>query len=318
MGRHCLVGLLLAGCADFRQGLACADDRDCLDYECVSGICHPPALMRTTSDAGSPRSDAGVDGGQTFTTSTGGRYTLTHIATITTRAGQRVIGFSSFEAAPALLIQEDPATGLQNHLWVTVGGVLADRCFFPASTAGSGLAVLNGDPLTYDGDAFVILDSARCSPKARIGSGIRMINPGSIAVGAGAVFAGPIFSGASVTTARFDSLTGAQQRTFASGVPLSSQRTNWGSGVLVAQTGSSLWSIQSDSGGNEHFLWKTDLDGNPLAVGRLPVNTPAVPELRSPLGLAAGESGLLLAALKEGTPSGPATVAIFAVDTSLF
>lgn len=33
---------LLAGCIDFRQGIACRTNSDCFDYECVSGECHAP------------------------------------------------------------------------------------------------------------------------------------------------------------------------------------------------------------------------------------------------------------------------------------
>lgn len=308
---------LLTGCVDFREGLACADDRDCLDFDCVSGICHAPAPAGT-HDAGTTRPDAGLGGGEGFTTSTGGRYTVTRIATINTRAGERVIGFSSFEAAPAFLIQESPGTGQQNLLWMTLGGAFGKQCSFAATVSGSGLAFLNGDLVSYDGDAFVVFDRGQCTAKDRIGSGIRMVNPGSIAIGAGFVFAGPIFSGVSVTTARFDATTGAEKKTFASGANLSAQKTNWATGVLVAQLGSSLWSVQRSSGGSEHFLWKTDLDGVPVAVAQLPVNTPSIPDLRTPIGLAVGQSGLLLAALTDGTSTGPATVAVFAIDTSLF
>lgn len=314
--RRYWLAALLAGCVDFRQGLACAEDRDCVGYACVSGVCEPPLPEGLGIDAGAARPDSGI-GSQGFPTSTGGSYTLTPIASITTAAGQRVIGFSSLEAAPALIIQE--GTGArQNHLWVTVGGALSKRCSFAATAAGSGLAFFNGDPLSYDGDAFVVLDRDRCTERSRIGSGIRLINPGSIAVGAGSLFAGPIISGVDVTTARFDSATGAQQKTFASGATLSGQKTNWATSVLVAQLGSSLWSVQRSSGGSEYFLWKTDLDGAPVAVARLPVNTPAVPDLRSPVGLAIGGSGLLLAALADGTSTGPATVAVFAIDISRF
>lgn len=316
MGRHWLGALVLTGCIDFRQGLACADDRDCAGYQCVSGVCLAQDGM--PEDGGATRSDAGADARQWFATSSGGRYALTPIATFTTLSGQRVVGFSSIEAAPTLLIQTGTPSSLENRLWMLSGGSAIERCSFPGTTTGSGLAVLDGDVITYDGDAFVALDPNQCTSKARIGSGIRMINPGSIAAGAGSIFAGPIFSGVNVTTARFDAVSGLQRNTFISGEQLASQKTNWATGVIVAQLGSSLWSIQKGSGGSEHFLWKTDPDGNPLAVARLPVNTAAVPDLRSPIGLAIGESGLLLAALKNGTASGPATIVIFKLDTSLF
>lgn len=268
------------------------------------------------SDGGLTRFDAGAEAGQWFSTSSGGRYTLTPVASVTTESGQRVLGFSSIDAVPTLLIQTGAAPSPENRVWIVSGGSATERCSFPGTTTGSGLASLNGDLLTYDGSSFVTLDRNLCTTKARIGSGIRMINPGSIAAGGGSIFAGPIFSGVNVTTAHFDATTGAERKVFSSGTQFGSEKTNWAD-VLIAQVGSSLWSVQTGSGGSEYFLWKTDLDGNPLAVARLPVNTPAVPDLRSPIGLASGESGLLLAALKTGTASGPATIAIFKITLPL-
>jgi hypothetical protein len=316
MGRYWLAPLLLAGCIDFRQGLACADDRDCVGYQCVGGVCLPRADI--ADDAGLMGSDAGVNEVQWFATSTGGRYTLTPVASVTTQAGQRVLGFSSSDGRPTLLIQTGASSNLENRVWVLAGGSVTERCSFPGTTTGSGLATLNGDLLTYDGASFVALDRNLCTTKSRLGADIRMVNPGSIAAGASSIVAGPIFSGVNITTVRFDAATGVQRNAFRSGVEFSSEKTNWATGVLVAQMGSSLWSIQTGNGGSEHLLWKTDLDGNPLAVARLPVNTVAVPDLRTPVGLALGESGLLLAALKTGTASGPATIAIFQLDTSRF
>jgi hypothetical protein len=125
MGRYWLSALLLAGCIDFRQGLACADDRDCVGFQCVSGVCQAPDDVR--DDAGLISSDAGVDSGQWFATSTGGRYMLTPVASVTTQAGQRVVGFSSIDARPTLLVQTGASATLENRVWVLSGGSMSER-----------------------------------------------------------------------------------------------------------------------------------------------------------------------------------------------